>query len=424
MAKYLLSAIPGERASVREIFVAFALLLGGTIAKADTPPVKPYDFITTGTLATAGATLTQSIVGVYEGILSVSGTFSASLNIQCNYPYSSAVTLKTLQTTWVTTAITAPGNYMFRGAVGCPQLEVLFTSYTSGSALVTIDSSFALANPIVSQPNSSNLSAGVWINNSGTQVQGAGDSSGDIFIKVVNPSNSPVPVYFPTNPTVLVTPAPSATFPVNDATTETNTTTIANAQGVSGTGIAFPTGGSGILGWLSGIYKAITGTVTISGNVVTQPSPSSTTTVVFGTIPTVSLSPIPSSTPVPVAQQGPVTVTQGTPGPTPSPWNMTTGANNQGTPTQTSVSCATTSTTLLAANTATKFIHIRNSTTSLTTVWISIVGSTAASSAPSDDIPPGGEADYFASENSYLPTAQINCISAGPSTVPVTLEYK
>ena len=41
-----------------------------------------------------------------------------------------------------------------------------------------------------------------------------------------------------------------------------NLATIATAQGASGTGITQPTGGSGILGWLSGIYKTILGLAT------------------------------------------------------------------------------------------------------------------------------------------------------------------
>lgn len=46
-----------------------------------------------------------------------------------------------------------------------------------------------------------------------------------------------------------------------------NLATLATAQGASGSGITQPTGGSGILGWLSGIYKAITGTLTVAGTV-------------------------------------------------------------------------------------------------------------------------------------------------------------
>ena len=42
---------------------------------------------------------------------------------------------------------------------------------------------------------------------------------------------------------------------------------LAAQDGVDGTSITAPTGGSGIRGWLSGIYKAVTGTLTVSGTV-------------------------------------------------------------------------------------------------------------------------------------------------------------
>lgn len=97
--------------------------------------------------------------------------------------------------------------------------------------------------------------------------------------------------------------------------------------------------------------------------------------------------------------------------------------DNVGTPTQTSVSCASTSTTLLAASTATLFLSVRNPTTATQTVWINVVGSAAVAAAPSVDLPPGSEADYFAEGSSFLPTAQINCISGGTAST-VTLVYK
>lgn len=103
---------------------------------------------------------------------------------------------------------------------------------------------------------------------------------------------------------------------------------------------------------------------------------------------------------------------------------ITSNVANNGTPTQTSVSCGTGSTTLLAASTATLFLAIRNPTTATATVWVNIAGSAAVAAAPSIDLAPGGEADFSASENSYLPTAQINCISGGAGASTLTLLYK
>jgi hypothetical protein len=43
-----------------------------------------------------------------------------------------------------------------------------------------------------------------------------------------------------------------------------NLATVANAQGAGATGVSQPAGGSGILGWLSGIYNAVTGLLSVS----------------------------------------------------------------------------------------------------------------------------------------------------------------
>ena len=92
---------------------------------------------------------------------------------------------------------------------------------------------------------------------------------------------------FPATQTIAGTVALSGTSAVQDATAEaalaalnttvatlatsanqsaanTSLSTIAAAQGASTTGVAQPAGGAGILGWLSGIYKAITGTLIVN----------------------------------------------------------------------------------------------------------------------------------------------------------------
>lgn len=102
---------------------------------------------------------------------------------------------------------------------------------------------------------------------------------------------------------------------------------------------------------------------------------------------------------------------------------ITDRPDNVGTPTQTSVSCAATSTTLLAANTATMFLSIRNPTTSTVTIWINVAGAAAVVGVPSIDLAPGSEADFFAEGSGFLPTSQINCISSGGAS-SVALMYK
>lgn len=102
---------------------------------------------------------------------------------------------------------------------------------------------------------------------------------------------------------------------------------------------------------------------------------------------------------------------------------VSTNITSTGTPTQTSVSCGTGSTNLLAAGAATLFVILRNPTTATQTIWVNVTGVAAVAAVPSMDLPPGGELDFTSSENSYLPTAQFNCISGGTAS-SLALIYK
>ncbi len=62
---------------------------------------------------------------------------------------------------------------------------------------------------------------------------------------------------------ILPLPTNAATA-ANQTAANTSLATIATAQGVAGTGITQPTGGTGLMGLLSGIYKAISNTLSIS----------------------------------------------------------------------------------------------------------------------------------------------------------------
>lgn len=101
---------------------------------------------------------------------------------------------------------------------------------------------------------------------------------------------------------------------------------------------------------------------------------------------------------------------------------VTDRPDNTGTPTQTSISCGTSSTTVLAANAAASFVIIRNPTTATITVWINVAGAAATAAAPSIDLAPGSEADFSAGNDSFLPTSAINCIATTASTL--TVVYK
>lgn len=62
-------------------------------------------------------------------------------------------------------------------------------------------------------------------------------------------------------------------FPVADAAAETALAAIVGTQGAGATGVTQPAGGSGVLGWLSGIYSRLSGTLAVSGTFwqATQP---------------------------------------------------------------------------------------------------------------------------------------------------------
>lgn len=132
-------------------------LLCATAARADTP-FGVFDQPVTGTMATSGATVSELIAGADQGTVTLSGTFSGTLNLQCVPTAGSAYNLQTLQSNaWVTTAFSAVGVYFFKGAQGCPQLQTVFTSYTSGSATVTINASYATTTNFCVQPRGDQL---------------------------------------------------------------------------------------------------------------------------------------------------------------------------------------------------------------------------------------------------------------------------
>jgi hypothetical protein len=93
-----------------------------------------------------------------------------------------------------------------------------------------------------------------------------------------------------------------------------------------------------------------------------------------------------------------------------------------GTPTQTSVSCGNTSTTLLAAAAASKFISVKVPSTAANIVWFNWTGAAAVTAAPSEDIGIGQKVTWTAGQDGFLPTAQINCIASSATTV--TVEYQ
>jgi hypothetical protein len=107
-----------------------------------------------------------------------------------------------------------------------------------------------------------------------TQLSAGQKTSANSIPIVIANDQSAVPVsgtFWQTTQPVSGTVTANAGTNLNTSTlaleTGGNLATVANAQGAGGTGISEPVGGSGILGWLSGIYHALIGTLTVSGAV-------------------------------------------------------------------------------------------------------------------------------------------------------------
>jgi len=101
-----------------------------------------------------------------------------------------------------------------------------------------------------------------------------------------------------------------------------------------------------------------------------------------------------------------------------NPLPVSSGGNS-GTPTETSVSCGTSSTTLLAANAATKFILIKIPASAANAVWFSYA-TTAVTAPPSFDMAAGSAISW--STSGFLPTGTITCIGTGAVTVTVVYQ--
>lgn len=95
-------------------------------------------------------------------------------------------------------------------------------------------------------------------------------------------------------------------------------------------------------------------------------------------------------------------------------------AATTGTPTETTVTCGTGSTTLLAASTATQFILVKVPTGG-GIVWVNFAGAAAVAAPPSVDIAAGASLSWSPMQG-YVPTSQINCLA--PVAQAVTLVYK
>src|SRR5271166_2608070 len=81
-----------------------------------------------------------------------------------------------------------------------------------------------------------------------------------------------------------------------------------------------------------------------------------------------------------------------------------------GTPTQTTASVTTSSSTILAASTATSFIKLCVASTAANGIWVNWAGAAATQAAPSEYIVPG-QCDSWVKSTGYLPTSAITAIA-------------
>jgi hypothetical protein len=92
-----------------------------------------------------------------------------------------------------------------------------------------------------------------------------------------------------------------------------------------------------------------------------------------------------------------------------------------GTPTQVAATCATTSSTLIAAGAATTFLKVTNNAANANPIWVRWDGATATTAAPAEEIPVGGSSTWIA-RNGYLPGLST-CIGQ-TAAVTVSVTYK
>lgn len=88
--------------------------------------------------------------------------------------------------------VTSNGYYRTLGVGSFKWIRARMNPYTSGTAVVTLRASVGPDVVGVVQSNPSNLATGAWFNNSGTQVQGASDSSGNQIVNAQGKANSAV----------------------------------------------------------------------------------------------------------------------------------------------------------------------------------------------------------------------------------------
>lgn len=131
----------------------------GNEAKVSVTTILPTsDVVANGNLTSLVSVVSIPVNGLGGGAVNISGTFVGNIQVQGIPNGGTPVNLSTLQAgAWSTGPLTGPGFFKFRGVAGFQSLQVIFTSYTSGTAAVTIEGTAVEGNPIVVQSNPDNL---------------------------------------------------------------------------------------------------------------------------------------------------------------------------------------------------------------------------------------------------------------------------
>jgi hypothetical protein len=91
--------------------------------------------------------------------------------------------------------VTSNGYYRTLGVGSFKWIRARMNPYTSGTAVVTLRASVGPDVVGVVQSNPANLATGSWYNNSGTQVEGTADSSGNQIVNAQGKANSAVQAF-------------------------------------------------------------------------------------------------------------------------------------------------------------------------------------------------------------------------------------
>jgi len=249
-------------------------------------PANPLAIQSVTAPGTAGL-FASAIQGVINGVaVLISGSVSV-LNFPGTQPVSGTVSISTLPGSPAQDGTDATGVAQVAGGVGIRGWLSSIYNRLSGTLTTTLAaganaigsvsvSNFPATQPVSGTVGVNNFPATQPISGSVAVTALPGSPAQDATVAAITAK-------LPTSPaldaTVAAITAKLPTAPALDATVAAITAKLPTSPALDGTdatGVTVPTGGGGIRGWLSGIYRALTGTLNIgSGTVLTILTPTS-----------------------------------------------------------------------------------------------------------------------------------------------------